>query len=305
MNTSRYRRLFAAAGALALLLMMTTSLAVSQSDLENNLKQMGTATVTGYIQPVTNTFGADMHTGYFHGADIEKFGFHLRLDFVGMGAVVADDQKSFEAPIPAGYGSGTIKSPTVFGGQGSVVTDPNTGFSTRVVPDGVFNTNYMPLIVPQITIGNIYGTQATIRLLPVPEIGDGKIPKITLWGIGARHNISQYFPMVPLDLSAGIYFNSFTFGDLIDFKGVAIDAQVSKSFSILTLYGGLQWENSSMQLTYTSTLAGDPSVDISMDGTNNFRALLGLDLGLGPIHIFGDANFGAITVLSAGIGFGN
>ncbi len=305
MNTERYRISLKAVGCLAVLLLAVTSLAVSQSDLENNLKQMGSSTVTGYIQPVTNTFGADMHSGYFHAADIEKFGFHLRLDFVAMGAAVSDDQKTFDAPIPAGYGTGTVKAPTVFGGSGAGTEVTNGVFSKRLVPDGVFNINYMPLIVPQITIGNVYGTQATVRFLPIPEIENGKIPKITLWGVGVRHNISQYVPLVPVDLSAGVYFNSFTFGDLISFKGVAIDGQVSKSFSILTLYGGLQWENSSMQLTYLPTSVTEQSVDISMDGTNHFRFIAGLDLGLGPIHIFGDANLGSVTVFSAGIGFGN
>ncbi len=304
MLTLRYRMRLKAAGILAVLLVIGTSFAVSQSDLEKNLEQYNATTVTGYIQPVTDLFGANMHSGYYHAADIEKFGFHLRLDIVAMGAAVSDNQKTYTASAPTGFNPATFSTATVFGGAGTEVTDAGTGLKYRGT-DGVFNTNYMPLLVPQLTIGNVFGTQAMIRYITIPKMNGDQIPNITLWGLGARHSISQYLPMVPVDLSAGIYFNSFTFGDIIDFKGVAINAQVSKSFSILTLYGGLQWENSSMNLKFTSTDVTSPMVDITMDGANNFRFTAGLDLGLGPIHLFADANLGSVTVFSGGIGFGN
>ncbi len=305
MPTLRYRLSLKAAGTLVVLLLVGISFAVSQSKLEDNLKQMSMTTVTGYIQPVTDLFGADMHSGYYHAAEVEKFGFHLRLDIIAMAAAVSDGQKTFDAPTPSGFNPATFKAPTVFGGARTQVVDSRTGRPYSAVADGLFTTNYMPLAVPQLTIGNIYGTQATVRYITLPKMSGDNIPNITLWGLGARHSISQYLPMVPLDLSAGIYFNSFTFGDLIDFKGMAINAQASKSFSIMTLYGGLQWENSSMNLKYTSTDITSPSVNVSMDGANNFRFIAGLDLGLGPIHLFADANFGSITVFSGGIGFGN
>ncbi len=304
MLTLRYRMRLKAAGTLAVLLLVGTSFGISQSKLEDNLKQMGAATVTGYIQPVTDLFGANMHSGYYHAADVEKFGFHLRLDIIAMAAAVSDGQKTYDAPTPWNSPA-SFKAPTVFGGPATQVTNPSTGMSYKAVADGLINTNYMPLAVPQLTIGNIFGTQATIRYITIPKMSGDNIPNITLWGLGARHSISQYLPMVPVDLSAGIYFNSFTFGDMIDFKGMAINAQASKSFSILTVYGGLQWENSTMNLTYTSTDITSPSVSISMDGANAFRFIAGIDLGLGPIHLFADANLGSITAFSGGIGFGN
>jgi hypothetical protein len=45
-------------------------------------------------------------------------------------------------------------------------------------------------------------------------------------------------------------------------------------------------------------------VDLTLDGKQSFRAKLGVNIGLGPIALFGDANFGSVTILSAGIGFG-
>jgi hypothetical protein len=305
MLTMSYRMRLKAAGTLAVLLLVGASLGIAQTELENTLKQYNAGTVTGYIQPVTDLFGANMHSGYYHSAEVETFGFHFRFDIVAMAAAVSDNQKTYTANTPAGFSPATFQTATAFGGDAGEVTDQNTGLKYRAPANGLFNTTYVPLAVPQLTIGNIFGTQATIRYITVPKMSGDKIPDVTLWGIGARHSISQYLPMVPLDLAAGIYFNSFTFGDLIDFKGVAVNAQASKSFSILTVYGGLQWENSSMNLKFNSTDITSPPVDITMDGANTFRFTAGLNIGLGPIHLFADANVGSITVFSGGIGFGN
>jgi hypothetical protein len=290
---------------LALVVLAGASAARSQNDLEKTLRQNTSATVSGYIQPVADMFGANMHTGYYHTADVEKWGLHISLDFVAMGAMVKDDQKNYSAPAPAGFNPGTFQTATLFGGKGTEVTDVRTGLKFRG-SDGIINASYFPLAVPQLTIGNIYGTQAMIRFVTLPaSLSNGKLPAITLWGLGARHSISQYIPKFPVDLAAGLYFNSFTFGDMIDFKGVALNAQASKSWSILTVYGGLQWEQSKMTLSYISTDVSAPPVDITLDGANAFRFTAGLALGLGPLKLFGDVNFGSVTTLSAGFGFGN
>ncbi len=278
----------------------------SQTDLERTLEQFNSVNVQGYIQPVADLFGADMHTGYHHGADIERMGFHFRLDIIGMGAMVQDAQKTYTVLTPAGFNPGSFQAPTVFGGDKVIVQNATNALQTYSSPaSGIINTSYFPLAVPQVTIGNIYGTQAQIRFVALPKTGNDKIPSIQLWGIGARHSISQYIPAFPVDLAAGVYYNSFNFGDLITFKGVALNAQASKSWSVLTLYGGLQWEKSSMDLSYTSTDVTAGNVSITLDGANNFRFIGGLALDLGPIHLFGDANLGSVTTLSAGIGFGN
>ncbi len=290
---------------LAAVVLVGATAAWSQTDLDNTLKQFNSTNVTGYIQPVADLFGADMHTGYYHGAEVEKFGFHFRLDIIGMGAMVQDAQKTYDAQAPAGFSPATFKAPTIFGDTAAFVTDQATHLVYRSPADGIVNTSYFPLAVPQLTIGNIYGTQLTVRYITLPKMGGDKIPSVTLWGLGGRHSISQYIPSCPVDLAAGLYFNSFTFGDLISFKGVALNAQASKSWSVLTLYGGLQWEKSTMDLSYTSTDVTAGNVSISLNGANNFRFTGGLALDLGPIHLFGDANLGSITTLSAGIGFGN
>jgi hypothetical protein len=277
----------------------------AQTDLENALKQYGGETVKGYIQPIADMFGANMHAGYFHSAEIPKSGFHLELDFIAMGSMVGDDQKTYMAPAPVGFSPAKFQTATIFGGKGSEVASTVNPSLKYKGSDGIINTTIFPLAVPQLTIGYLFGTEASIRFITVPKIGDNKIPDITLWGIGVRHNISQYIPMAPLDLAAGFSYNSFTFGNIIDFKGLSFGAQASKSFSVFTLYGGLAWEKSSMNLKYASTDPAFPaSVDITLDGANSFRFTLGAGLKLAFFSLFADANFGSVTNFSGGIGFG-
>ena len=87
-------------------------------------------------------------------------------------------------------------------------------------------------------------------------------------------------------------------------KGLSIGVQASKSLELLTLYGGVAWEQSTMNITYTSNSAGSPAVDVELDGDNTFRLTAGGALSLGIFSLFADANFGAVTNFSGGVGFG-
>jgi hypothetical protein len=276
--------------------------ATAQTELEKTLQQYNAATVTGYIQPVADLFGADMHAGYYHNAWIAPTGFSLGFDIVAMASIVQDAQKFYTASTPAGFDPTTFKTATIFGGKGGTVNFGGLSFKGS---DGIFNTSFFPLIVPQLRIGSLYGSDLTFRFITVPSIGDDKIPVITLWGVGARHSISQYIPNAPLDIAAGVYFNSFKVGDIMDFKGFAANLQASKSIKILIVYGGVAYESSKMNLTFKST---DPTVtdkvDINLDGANQFRFTAGVGVSLGILKIFADANFGSVTNYSAGIGFG-
>jgi len=286
--------------AAACTLLALSSAGRAQS-LQSTLEQFSATDVKGYVQPMADLFGANMNAGIFHSAEIGKMGFHLSLDIVGMAAMVGDNQKTYTVNAPPGFNPASFQTATMFGGKGGVVTDAGTGFTYRG-SDGFVSTTVVPLAAPQLTIGDVFGTRAVIRFITTPAVSN--FPKATLWGIGAQHSISQYLPMVPLNVAAHIFVNKFTFGDLIDFSGTSIGIDASKSFSILNLFGGVAWEKSSMEAKYTPTNTAFAPVDITMTGANNFRATIGLGLHIVFFSIFADANFGSITNFSAGIGFG-
>jgi len=292
--------------ALACLLVIVPSSATSQSDLEATISQMNSQWVEGYLQPFADVVGANVNSGYYHSAAIPQEGFNLEFSIIAVGSTVSDDQKSFTANAPSGFAPGTFQTATIFGEKGGSVTDMGTGLQ-YAGSDGVINTSLFPAFIPQLKVGSLAGTEAIVRFIALPELSDGTIPSVSQFGIGARHSISQYFPSAPLDIAAGIFYNKFTAGDLIDYTGIALGAQASKAWGVFSLYGGLQWENSTMNLKYTSS---DPTVtnseiDLDLTGANSFRFSVGGGLTLGLFRVFVDANFGSITAFSGGIGIGS
>ena len=301
MRTARPRSvLLCAVGFLVLLL---PSLSPSQTAVESALAAYGEENVKGYMQPFADLFGANMNSGYYRTAKVPVAGLTFEFDIIAMGAMVGDSQKKFNATTPSGFTPGTFESATVFGEKGGLVNDSPTGLSYRGA-DGVFNTTMMPMAAPQIKVGSLYGTEFLGRFGYIPALSDD-FASTTLWAIGARHNLNQWFGTLPVDLSAGIYYSSLSSGDLIEFSGLMIGAQASKEFGILTVYGGLGYQSSTLDLTYESTVPSAPgNVKLSLDGENSVAFTVGAGLSFGFFKIFADINIGSVTNLSGGIGFG-
>lgn len=272
----------------------------AQSDLENVLRQFDAATVQGYMKPMADLFGANMNAGIYNSASIPDM-FSFSFELIGMGSVVGDDQKMYDAALPAGYPSATAKMPTVFGPKATPVSGPSgLQFSGS---DGLLDATLFPTPMLQVR-GGILSTEAILRFVPFPAIGDDALPKVTMFGFGLRHSINRYLPALPLDVAGGFFYSKVSAGDVIDFTGLSIGAQASKSFALVRLYGGLAWENSTMNLNFTPSATGSSNVDIDLDGDNSFRFTVGAGLSLGVFGIFADANFGSITNFSGGIGVG-
>jgi len=88
---------------------------------------------------------------------------------------------------------------------------------------------------------------------------------------------------------------------------ICYGAHVSKTFAIITAYGGLQYETASMDVNYTFTGQGsvpNTTIGLQLESEVSVVATVGLDFNLGILHVNGDANFGKVTALSGGIGFG-
>jgi uncharacterized protein DUF6588 len=273
----------------------------AQDPFQDAVKQLSSDNVTGYLQPFVNGLGANLNTGFYNTAQIGDMGVQIRFTIIGMGTLVGDAEKVYSAIPPKPFPQSGVQTATLFGGAGTVVDGP--GGTQYQFQSGEVKTSFIPLGVPQLTIGNIFGTQASVRYVPLPSIGD--FPKTTLFGIGVRHSISRYIPEFPADLAAGISYDKVTVGDIIDAHGLAFGAQISKSFSVVTVYGGLQYESSSLTVNYTYTGSSPPStVNLDIDGENKFRVTGGLNLDLVILHLNADVNLGKVTVFSGGIGFG-
>ncbi len=294
-------------GIVIVLFTVLTLPSSGQNTFEETIEKITSDNVRGYIQPMLDGFGANINSGFPGSARIKKMGLTFKLQFVGMGTLIGDAEKSYMATPPEHIAQEPVQTATVFGGDGAVVEHPVYPLNYKF-QNGLIDASIMPFAIPQLTIGDVFGTQMTIRYVPIPEIDD--FPKVNLFGIGVRHSISQYLPLVPVDLAAGVFYQTFSIGDHLDSKATALTAQVSKTFLVLTLYGGLQYETTDVNLSYTYTgplPPGDQSdrnVSIDLKGENKFRATAGVSLALGILHLHTDISVGKVTVISAGLGFG-
>jgi hypothetical protein len=105
-------------GMVVMAMLVGVSAGVAQTAIEDALQAYGEENAKGYLQPIADLFGANMHSGYYRTAHIPTAGFNIALDFIVTGSLVGDDQKTFDAKTPQGFTPGTFKAPTIFG-------DPN------------------------------------------------------------------------------------------------------------------------------------------------------------------------------------
>jgi len=274
----------------------------AQNQLEDAIKQMSTENVSGYMQPFLNGFAGNMNSGFAGSAKINNK-FTIRIDAIGMATIIGAAEEEYIAVVPAPFSQENVKTATVFGDQGAVIQGPE-GVSYKF-QNGQLDVSYFPLVAPQLTIGNFYNTQLVFRFFTYSS--DSDIPDIDMFGIGLRHGLDQYFNNLPVNIAAGVFYQSFNLGEIIDSNFFAINGMVSKEINVLTLYSGIQYENSSMNLNYTfsgAADADDSEVDFSFSSDNYIRAMLGLNVSLGPVHLRSDFSLGKVSVLSAAVGFG-
>jgi len=173
----------------------------------------------------------------------------------------------------------------------------------------------MPAAAPQIEVGTFLGTDVMFRFVPAISISTEEIGRFGLKGAGIRHSISQYFPSLPFHLAVQgavqqLFFDDNDDESIIKLNTWALNVQASKKFGILTLYGGLQAEDSNVKVTYTFEQSAleefaelDPfEVDLNLDGANTVRAIVGISVAAGPVHLSTDVNLGSVKSASFGLG---
>lgn len=314
-------------------------------ELADLLSEVGGAYSEPYLQPLANALGADMNTGLFHTASIGGGMLPLVDVYVGVKAMagfvpsssrtmslVYETERTFEVAgdeyvIPVTFEIND--APTVFGettrGQASthvlqtldgpdgmpgteddVVLDST--FTLDVLP-GLIDTPVAPFLVPHFGIGSFMGTDLTFRYLP--RIGYQDYGSIGMFGMGVRHSISQYLPLFPVDLSTQVMWQKLSIQDgendeVFTASAIAGNVVASKSLMVLTVYGGLQAERSSIDIAYTfdSDVAqvGGQQIEFGLKGNNVVRAVFGAALNMGPMLVNVDAAVGSTRIISTGVG---
>ncbi len=269
------------------------------SQVEDRFSFLNENEVKAYAKPLATTLGEAMNTGTYKSASISKF-FGFSLSVRGMLLIVPENQKTFTPELPQGYNAGPTA--TIFGDKGGAYAGPN-GYI--VYPPGINESN-IPVIFPQISASTL-GTEVMLRYLPSLDIGE---TSLSLFGIGVSHSISQYIPMMPVDIAVQLLYSNFNTKDIFSVNNFAVNVHASKSLGVITPYIGLQYETSSLNLKYT--IKGDPNsgdpllqqdrnIDVSVNGDNNFRVTLGTTLKLALVALNIDYSVSSQSAISTGL----
>ncbi len=292
-------------------------------DLEGLLEDVGAQYARGYLAPLVTGMGANQNSALFHTAAIPGTRLTISFGLKAMGTKLDEEAKTFQTaervtlderygidPLDPRYGEeGTLvmSGPSVFGSEDDTgtITAYYAGLPvyTAVGIESLVDLDYVPLVMPQASVGGIMGLQATVRWLP--DIDAGDIGKIKLWGIGLSASANYWLPMLPVDVSAGFFKQSLDVGEYVATEAQSMYLAASRSFALATVYGAYSKEESSMDVAYTYTYDdnGTPveeEVNFSMDGIQDSRFTVGATLNLG-LKLNAEAGFGDVTTYSAGL----
>ncbi len=172
-----------------------------------------------YLRPYANILGSDLNAGWYNTARPHELG---GLDITATVSWARSPASALTYDLGTLMLNGTVEpnptaiAPTITGKQESrpglsysQMIDVGGGnmqeviYSNVTVPDGA-GYDYFPLPMAQLTVGLPFGTDVSARFIPM--IGYKDYGEIGLWGVGAKHSISQWLPFLKelefLDISA-------------------------------------------------------------------------------------------------------
>lgn len=267
---------------------LTTGVLFAQ--VEERLRALDKTQVNKYIEPMSAAVGLAFNSGTYYTANIPS-GFSIAIGFTAPVIIIPSDQMTFTPDLPLGY-SNERPTATVFGDEGSYYAGPN-GYI--VYPPGI-NRRMVPTILPQASI-SLAGTRVLFRYFPYLDVGDTKIMNL---GVGISHNISRYIKGIPFDFSVQALYSALKVQGYAGQDNYAFNVHASKDIGILTLFSALQYEMSTLNLSYTFKVR-DPDnpaeflqqeISTTLNRNNIFRFTFGGSLRLSVIRLHADINLG-------------
>ncbi|MEX0986842.1 MAG: DUF6588 family protein [Bacteroidales bacterium] len=315
-----------------------------------------------YMRPYANIMGANLNAGWYNTAEPHKLlGFDITATFsiAYAPATALSYDLSKLAGLRADIEGSTNFAPTVAGNMETrpslvyktIVYNPETGVNESFVladvphPNGT-GLNFLPMPMVQATVGLIKGTDITIRY--VPEINLLDRGRIGVYGIGAKHSVSQWIPVVKrlkfINIAVqGGYTKVSTSANLkmepiaeiqptnppawddqtldMDISGWTLNIIASQSIPFITVYEGIGYSNSLVELALlgdfpindivtteedfgktTYRIVTDPIRDLSFENFRNLRLNAGVRLKLGFITLHYDFTRTLYSTHTAGVG---
>lgn len=299
---------------------VSATMTVAQTAAVDLIQKSALQYAAGYVNPVGNMLSAVFNSGQYHTAEVS--GLHIYASLQVTGALVPDAEKTFSpsfylqtdnnAALPLELRNKNLfiskkDVPTILGGDagGAYLIDTiinNQHYQFGQLPPGI-NQSYIPLVVPHIEIGSFFNTELLLRGIPSVATNT-KLGSIGFYGIGLRHSLSAYVPLLPVDVSVMVMYQHLNVGDAATLTAWNLAALVSRDLPLITVYAGVQLEQARLHLQYTFTDAALPlqPVDLIFNSSNNMRVTVGATIKLLILFINGQITIAPIKTIGLGVG---
>ena len=296
-----------------------TSNAQINSILGEDIKQ-GEKLIEAYFTPMAESFGASLNNGWYNTAKPHSLG-GFDLTFTLNTVIIPNSAETFKIgnEFEGVFTSNEAEASTIFGSNDETeltYTNTTTGLSTNFDMPGGLKTPAIPLPMIQAGVGLIKNTAIDFRYMPMLNIGNAV--KVNLFGIGAKHDLLQWIPVVgdaiPMSLSLqGGYTSLNTELEVADqkvnltTKATTINLVASRKILMLSGYAGVGYNSATTTFGANANfdLGGvqfDEEVNMSFESQNNIRANLGLRLNITLLTIQADYTFAEYPTATLGIG---
>ncbi len=300
-----------------------------------------------YLEPLTKDLGTLLNNGWYTTAKTHKrFGFDLSVTVNNV--LVSKDQKYFNMPAGVsglsfeGTTEGGTQIPTAYGPKKEeskflITSKMNSGTAFNG-PEGFEPGKDYPLesaVLPtlQLGVGLFKNTDIRIRYTPEVKINDVKVGN---WGIGVMHDIKQHIPgLIELPFSwtffagytqmngdvdlSGEFTGSGQKGEMTG-KGITLQTVVSKNFKVVTFYGSVGYQHSSVKYDVKGIYevgSGGGESEVLLESpftltdpfsfessTQGIRGTAGIQFKFGPVLLNSDFTLAhSQKLLTAGFGF--
>lgn len=293
-----------------------TAPAGAAEDLQDLLDGVSEEYARAYLAPFTYSFGPNLNSGIYHTAAIPLAGSSFDIGIKVMGTHLTAGDQSFQRVIenvelgdydPAFDGQTgdiVLSGPTIFGDADTPGTIAGYVGGVQVFSQegiaGLIETRYAPMAVPQASLGGAAGLRATVRWLP--ELDLSEFGKTKLFGWGLQWTLNGVANTLPVDVMVGFFRQTLHVGTLLEAGANSMFVAASKSFSLVTVYGGYAKEDSKLSVAYLYGAAGQ-DVAFAVDDTQESRLTVGA-----TIDVLAKLNFemahGDLTTYTAGLMFG-
>ncbi|MBT8230028.1 MAG: hypothetical protein KJO50_07190, partial [Bacteroidia bacterium] len=233
----------------------------------------------GYLQPLADLSISGLNATVPMSSYIGK-DFYLNLNFAGVYSKPVDSQRTFTGWTDPSFSEQISREvPTIIGANESVMVTAADGTS-YVFATG-YNIDFLPLVIPQLTIGGIAGTELTGRFFAWDTKDD--FGKFDLLGIGLRHSIDQHISRTfPVAINIGYQFNKSDIGRYMKLQSHFgyIQGAYQTGLLDLSLYGGYQTGDFDVYYSFNS-IGEEVDIETNLKNADKILAGMGARVQLG------------------------